>query len=154
MRATLIPTARLIWFSMALLGFGCLGLSAQAADLKLEAQLVWGTDAAQSPDPKHKPVEADIRKKLKELPLKWANYFEVNRKSLDLPPKGLKKVNLSEKCDLEVQILDNSKLQVSLFGKGEQVVKRTQALPKGEMLVLGGNAPNDTAWLVIVKRIE
>jgi len=34
------------------------------------------------------------------------------------------------------------------------VVKRTQALPKGEILVLGGNAPNATAWLIILNRIE
>jgi hypothetical protein len=27
-------------------------------------------------------------------------------------------------------------------------------LPKGEILVLGGNAPNASAWLVIVKRID
>jgi hypothetical protein len=33
-------------------------------------------------------------------------------------------------------------------------VKRTQALPKGEILVLGGNAPNASAWLVILKRID
>jgi len=33
-------------------------------------------------------------------------------------------------------------------------VKRKQSLPKGEMLVLGGNAPNSTAWLVALKRIE
>jgi hypothetical protein len=34
------------------------------------------------------------------------------------------------------------------------VVRRIQKLPKGEILVFGGNAPNATAWLVILKRIE
>ena len=32
-------------------------LEASAADLKLEAILVWGTNEATSPNPKHKPVE-------------------------------------------------------------------------------------------------
>jgi hypothetical protein len=41
-----------------------------------------------------------------------------------------------------------------LFGKGEQVVKRTQSIPKGETLALGGNAPNSTAWLVVLRRKE
>jgi len=45
-------------------------------------------------------------------------------------------------------------VEVSLIGKGKEVVKRTQALPKGEILVLGGNAPNATAWLVILKRTD
>ena len=43
--------------------------SAQTATLKLEAQLLWGTNDGTSPNPKHKPVGPEIRKKLKELPL-------------------------------------------------------------------------------------
>jgi hypothetical protein len=31
-------------------------------------------------------------------------------------------------------------------------LKRTQALPKGETLVLGGNAPNATSWFVVLKQ--
>ena len=42
-------------------------------------------------------------------------------------------------------------LEVTLIGKGKEVVKRKQSLPKGEMLVLGGNAPNSTAWLVVLE---
>ena len=43
---------------------------------------------------------------------------------------------------------------VALFGKGKETLRRMQNLPKGEMLVLGGNAPNATGWLVVLKRIE
>jgi hypothetical protein len=32
--------------------------------------------------------------------------------------------------------------------------KRTQPLGKGEMIVLGGNAPNSTCWLLTLKRLE
>jgi hypothetical protein len=53
-----------------------------------------------------------------------------------------------------VKKLAGSEVEVSLMGKGKEVVKRKQSLPKGEMLVLGGNAPNSTAWLVLLKRIE
>ena len=129
---------------------------ALAADpeLKLEAQLIWGTNDKASPDPKHKPVSDEVRKKLRDLPLKWTNYFEVNRKMLTIPVSALKKESLSDKCAVEIKNLGRSKVEVSLFGKGEQVVKRTQDLPAGETLVLGGNAPNSTAWLVLVKRVE
>ncbi|HWQ92463.1 MAG TPA: hypothetical protein VN673_12395 [Clostridia bacterium] len=127
---------------------------AQSADIKVETQLVWATNDSSSPDPAHKPVQPDLRKRLKELPFKWSNYFEVNRKDVELAANAKQKVELSEKCDLEVKNLGNSMIEVALYGKGEKVVKRTQTLPKGEILVLGGNAPNETAWLVVVKRVK
>lgn len=124
------------------------------AELKVETQLIWGTNDKESPDPKHKKVSDEVKKKLQELPLKWTNYFEVNRKMLSIPMSSLKKEALSEKCAVEIKNLGKSKVEVALYGKGEQVVKRTQELPAGETLVLGGNAPNATAWLVFVKRVE
>ncbi len=71
-----------------------------------------------------------------------------------MPLSGVKKVPLSEKCAIEVKNLGQSSVELTLFGKGAQVLKRTQALPKGETLVLAGNAPNATAWLVVLKRLE
>ena len=126
----------------------------QAATVKLQVQLLWGTNDDRSPDPKHKPVEADVREKLKELPLKWSHYFEVNRSDFELPPSAAIRVPLSEKCEVEVRSMGGSKVEVVLYGKGKETLRRTQALPKGEMLLLGGNAPNATAWLVVLKRIE
>jgi hypothetical protein len=127
----------------------------QAAELKLQTQLVWGTDDSKPPEGKdYKPVEPAIQKKLHELPLKWKNYFEVKRTDFTVAPAGTKKVPLSEKCELNVLNQSNSTVEVSLIGKGKEVVKRTQSLPKGEILVLGGNAPNASAWLVILKRLE
>jgi hypothetical protein len=129
-------------------------VAAADPDLKLEAQLIWGTNDPQSPDPKHKAVDPDVLKKLSALPLKWSNYFSVNRKGFSVSPTAPATVPLSDKCRLEVKHLGGAQIEVALFGKGEQVLKRTQALPKGEILVLAGNAPNDTAWLVTLKRVE
>jgi hypothetical protein len=144
----------LLWFiiSSFIVRMGEAQVSGQ--DLKLEVQLVWATNDKQSPDSKHTPVDADIRKKLEELPLKWTNYFRVNRNLLEVPAGSTKKASLSEKCSLEVKNVGHSLIEVSLFGKGEQVVKRTQSIPKGETLALGGNAPNSTAWLVVLRRKE
>lgn len=128
--------------------------AAGSSELKYEAQLIWATNDKKSPDPKHKPVEPEVKKKLGELPLKWENYFEVNRKQFTVAKSGNTRLPMSEKCSIEVKQLEGDKVEVSLFGKGEAVLKRTQALPKGELLVLGGNAPNETAWLVTLKRIE
>jgi hypothetical protein len=131
------------------------GGGAQAADLKLQAFLLWGTDDSKPPEGKaYQPANPEIRQKLKDLPLKWANWFEVRRKDFEVPQGVTKEVVMSEKCQVNVRKLAGPELEVSLIGKGKEVVKRRQSLPKGEMLVLGGNAPNSTAWVVVLKRIE
>jgi hypothetical protein len=130
-----------------------LGVSeGRATDLKLEAQLLWGTDDTKPPPGKNwKPADPAVTKK---IPLKWKNYFEVNRKSFVAKAGETRKEPMSDKCQIEVKNLDNSNVEVTLFGKGREVMNRKQALPKGEILVLGGNAPNDTAWLVILRQAE
>ena len=154
MRAKPGTAGALLWVCAALLFLGA-AAQCDAAEMKLQTQLVWGTDDSKPPEGKdYKPVEPAIQKKLKELPLKWKNYFEVRRTDFSVVPTVLKTVSLSEKCELHVLGQKDSTVEVSLIGKGKEVVKRTQTLPKGEILVLGGNAPNATAWLVIVKRVD
>ncbi len=138
----------LAWLTLAVTG-------AQAAEVKLQAFLLWGTDDSKPPEGKaYRPVNPEIRRKLKELPLKWTNWFEVKRVECEVAEGASKEVTVSDKCQLNVSKLAGSELEVTLIGKGKEVVKRKQSLPKGEMLVLGGNAPNATAWLVVLKRIE
>src|SRR5664279_2145692 len=155
MRATLIPATGLLWFSTALTLLAGGELRTQAAGMKFQAFLVWGTDDSKPPEGKdYKPVTAEIKQKLKELPLKWANWFEVNRKDFAVAEGKVSEVHMSEQCQVNVKKLAGSEVEVTLIGKGKEVVKRKQSLPIGEMLVLGGNAPNSTAWLVVLKRVE
>lgn len=155
MRAKLIRATRPIWLGTILLLTAGAGWGAQAADLKLQAFLLWGTDDSKPPEGKtYQPASPEIRQKLKDLPLKWTNWFEVRRVDFVVPEGGTKEVAISQKCQVNVRKLAGPELEVSLVGKGKEVVKRKQALPKGEFLVLGGNAPNSTAWLVVLKRIE
>ena len=157
MRLKATSVCRLAWLSVALAGLASIpspGVAAAEANLKLEALLIWGTNDTRSSDPTHIPVTPEVQKKLQELPFKWTSYFVINRKVLEVAPRGLTKVSMSDKCDIQVKKLDNSTLEVSLFGKHEHVLKRTQALPKGETLVLGGNAPNATSWFVVLKQTE
>jgi hypothetical protein len=144
-----------VWLSSVLLALTCLHSGAQSADMKLRAYLVWGTDDTKPPEGKnYKPVESDIDKKLKNLPLKYKHYFEVNRTNFTLGPAGIRKVPVSERCELEVKSVGNSNVEVALFGKGKEAARQKQPLPKDETLVVSGNAPNATAWLVVLKRIE
>jgi hypothetical protein len=155
MRAKVIPATGLVWFSITLVLLACGEARAQPGGMKLQAFLLWGTDESKPPEGKtYKPIEPDIRQKLKDLPLKWTNWFEVNRVACAVPQGAVKEVPVSEKCQVNVKKNTGSEVEVSLIGKGKEVVKRKQSLPKGEILVLGGNAPNSTAWLVVLKRIE
>ena len=138
--------------ALCLLAFST--FAARAADMKVEAQLIWATSETKSPNPKHKPVDADVRQKLASLPLKWTHFFEENRKALNVAAGATQKAVLSDKSAVEVKHLSGEKVQVTYFGEGKEVWKGVQLLPKGEILVLGGNAPGDSAWLVTLKRVE
>jgi hypothetical protein len=150
-----IASANLVaWLCAVFFLFATASAHAASGDMKVEVQLIWATNDKQDPNPNHKPVAPEILEKLKQLPLKWANYFEVNKVTLDIPKGESRKGKLSDKCEVEVKNLDGAQVEVALIGKGDPVWKRIQSLPKGEVLVLGGNAPNSTAWLVALKRIK
>jgi hypothetical protein len=128
---------------------------ASGGDFHLQAQLLWATDGEKPPEGKnYKPVDPAIAKKLKDIPLKWKNYFEVNRTNFMVAAAAVRKVAVSEKCQLEVSTRGDSSLEVKLIGKGKEVIKRTQSLPPGEILAVGGNSPNDTGWLVVIRQLR
>jgi hypothetical protein len=154
MRIRLVPATLAFGFVTALVLAAGSVFSAQAGDSKFQAILAWGTDDTKPPEGKEsKPLDPEIRKQLKSL--KWKNYFEVRRVDFVVPPGAMKKTNMSDKCEIEVKDLGSPNIEVALFGKGKEVtrVKRVP-LPKGEIFVPYGNAPNETAWLVILRRIE
>ena len=97
--------------------------------MKLQAFLLWGTDDSKPPEGKaYKPVEPDIRQKLKDLPLKWTNWFEVNRKDFAVPQGAIKEVPMSEKCQVNVKKLGGSEVG-SLPHRQGQRGGETQAVP-------------------------
>src|SRR6266478_6362539 len=118
MRAKLRPVGALGWVCGALAILALARVDAYPADLKLQTQLVWGTDDSKPPEGKdYKPVEPAIQRKLKDLPLKWKNYFEVKRTDFSVTPGVVKKVPISDKCEINVLCQSNATLEVSLIGK-------------------------------------
>jgi hypothetical protein len=149
--------SRLSTAHLTCLALGCFlltGLSVQvlADELKLEAQLIWGTNDEKSPNPKHKPVDSQVAKKLKKLPFKWQHYFEVNRQQFTVAQGETKKIVLSKDCEITVRNAGNHSVEMHIFGKGECIGKISQALPKDELLVTGGNAANFTSWFVVLRQ--
>ena len=126
----------------------------QAADLKLDLQLIWGTNDPQSSDPKHKPVEPALAKKMGKSPFKWKNYFEISRKQIAVAPNATQKATMSEHCTVQVKNLGDGRIEVTLIGKGKTVRKDTHVLKNG-MFVIGGDvANNDTSWFVVVNEAK
>ena|ERR1041385_4160370 len=150
--STLIAAAALV---AAFATFGQTnGQSPAKPDKKIEIQLLWGTDAAKSPNPAHKPVEADIQRRLRSSPLKWTNYFLVKKMTVSVPRRQATRQPISDKCAIEIQDLGNTMLELSFYGKDKKVEKRKQALPRGDVFVYSGNAPGTNAWLLVLKRLD
>jgi hypothetical protein len=126
------------------------GVSARAADkdLKLEAQLVLGSNDAQT---NGRPVSAQIEKKLKHLPLKWGHYSVVNSQQFTLAKNESKDVSLSSECQISVTNLGGERVKLTLMGNGQNVGKITQSLKKGQALVAGGNAGNN---IVVLRQMD
>ena len=121
--------------------------------MKIQAILVWGTDEPKPPEGKnYKPLDEEIQKRLRAL--KWKRYFEVKRIDFTATTGSSKKIAVSDKCELDVQALGNSKIEVVLYGKGKEAARVKGVLPKNEILVPGGDAPNENAWLVVLKRLD
>lgn len=154
MKSNRFSTIRLACAALGFLLMTALAGSVQAGELKLEAILIWGTNDEKSPDPKHKAVDPRMAKKLKKLPFKWRNYFEVNRVKFTVAEDQTQKVELSKECKIKVRNLGKNTVEVYLFGKGELVSKITQSLAKDECFVTGGNAANLTAWFVVLRQAD
>lgn len=153
MRQKAFPTGILVWLAAVLMLGGGISRARAAEELKLKVLLVWATDDAKPPEGKdYKPLNPELRKQLNYL--KWKNYFLVKETNAVASTVATNKVALSDKCHIEVKALGNSMVEATLFGKGKEASKVKQTLPKGNILVVGGNAPNETAWLIILKRLE
>src|SRR6185503_19448416 len=111
-------TIRLGLVAFAFLAMIC---TAVAAERKMEARLIWGTNEDKSPDPQHKRLDGELAQKLHKMPLKWKNFFEVNRQVFTITDTNYTKVVMSKKCSIEVK--DKSaespeKVTVKLYAEG------------------------------------
>jgi hypothetical protein len=140
-----------LWLALALV---C-GVASQveAANLKVEAKLIWGANEEKSPNPAHKPVQKELAEKLRKV-FKWKYYFEVNRQVKTVPSRGSNRFELSDKCAIEIRELEGPVVVVKLVGDGKEVNKTTKPLRKGEWFAYAGDDKNDCAWFVIISELD
>ncbi len=139
------------WIPVALMGvFLALNPCATAAaETKFQARLVWGTDEMKPDKANLKEIDDKTKEKLKAV-FKWKNYFEVDAQTVVVLPNELKKVKMSNKCDIEIQDLGEDGFEVKLFGEGKLTKKVKQVFPSGDCLVLAGDDKNANAWFVML----
>jgi hypothetical protein len=145
---------RSIRFGFAALAFSLSLGAAMAAERKVEARLIWATNDEKSPNPKHKALDGDLAKKLHDMPLKWKNYFEVNRMVFTINDARYTNIVMSKKCSIEVKDKGGNNVTVKLYGEGKQVNRVDKPLPKGEVLTIGGDAKDNNAWLITVRPVS
>jgi len=121
--------------------------------LNIESQLVWGSNTT-NPPPKLRLVGPKMSARLANSPFKWDHYYEVNRQTTGVKLNEKKRVTMSKNCEIVITNLGDSQIKLDVFGKGQLVNTVTQSLPKGELLVVGGNAEDSTAWFVILRQAE
>lgn len=144
----------LIFFILLVSVISACWVQAGPSELDLEAQLIWGTNDEKSPDPNHKDVDPAVAKKLSHSPYKWKNYFEVNRQKTSVAAGTTQKLVMSKQCEIEIKNLNDDRIEVKLFGNKKPVSRHVTALPPGQIFIVGGDAKNDTAWLIVIKRAE
>ena len=146
------PFRRSLHFGVALLlalVFAC-PVPLQAANLKMEAKLVWGSN---EPSKDHKPVDAAVAEKLQAC-FKWKYYYVMNTVVADVPNRETRKLKISDPCTIEITELEGPKIEVKVIGKGVPVSKTVKQIVKGEFITIGGDAENKSAWFIVLTQLE
>jgi len=123
-----------------------LAAAASAADLKLEARLVWGTNDEKG-GPNCKPVDPALYDKLHGT-FKWKSYFEITNRIAGIPLNQTRDLKMSDHCTLRVKNLGGSRVEINCIGEGKEVHKGAYTLTPPKWVVLGGNSTNNTAWFI------
>lgn len=127
-------------------------VAAQAADLKLEAKLVWGTNDDKG-DTACKETDNDLASKLHGM-FKWKNYYDITNRTAAIALNKSCDLKMSDRCTLQIKNLGNSRIEINCIGQGKQACKGTYTLTPPKWVVLGGNAVNDTAWFIALRSVD
>ncbi|HEY3861759.1 MAG TPA: hypothetical protein VGO59_07720 [Verrucomicrobiae bacterium] len=120
--------------------------AASAADLKLEARLIWGANDEKG-GPNCKPVDAVLASKLNRS-FKWKGYFEITNEIASIPVNKTRDLRMSPECTLRIKNLGGSRVEINFIGQGKEVHKGSYTLAPPNWLVLGGDCTNNTAWFI------
>lgn len=143
---------RLFQITLAGLALSLMALSSRAADLNLEARLIWGSNDEKE-SVKYEPLDPVLSEKLHRM-FKWRNYFEITNKSASIALNKSAELKMSGACTIRIKNLGSSRVEVSCIGHGKQVHRGAYTLVPPQWLVLGGNDSANTAWFVGLRAVD
>jgi len=74
---------------------------------------------------------------------------------VELPAGQAKKgIKLSDHCSLDMKNLGEDRVEALLYGEGKPVSKHVEKLTKDWPVVFGGDAKNNTAWLIVIQKTD
>jgi hypothetical protein len=122
----------------------------RAEAISYYVQLVRAGDATIPLEPNSKRVGPRLIRKF-QGPLKWTEYWEIERQELTLLPGHAVRVSLRKSCDVEIDLTDGRHRTVTAFENGK-IVART-SIPIGEaMTLIGSDRDERSAWFIVVRR--
>lgn len=150
-------TGRRLFGLVVLVALAVSGLGAPAAaamEIRLRAQLVWGTNDEGPKDGKYPELSGKLKEKLARV-FKWKDYYQIKDQRFSVEPGEARRVKMSDKCELQLKVIDDFTLEVQLFGEGTLVKtlrQPLQALRQGELAVLAGDSKEKfgDAWFVVL----
>jgi hypothetical protein len=130
------------------LAFHLAAPAAPAADLKLEAKLIWG--ANNRPDTvKYNAADPALAATLRRN-FKWTNYYEITNLAAVIPLRQTRLLRLSDRCTVSIQNLGPSLVAVDCLNQGKPISKGTNTLP----CIYSGTNLDDTAWFIRLRSLD
>jgi len=130
------------------LALGLAGGRAPAADLRLEAKLIWGANDGPA-TVKYNLADPALAAALRHN-FKWTNYYEITNLTTVIPLQQSRDVKMSDRCTLKIRNLGSGQVAIDCIARGQQISKGTNTLP----LILGSNETNKTAWFVSLRAAD
>jgi hypothetical protein len=148
-------TTSFVRLFLVLVLVGLTPVQIQAAELKVELKLIWGTNGKTSPNPKHKPVDEVTAAKLRKV-FTWTNYYEINRVTGTVPSRSTNSFHMSKDCTIQIKELEGPNVEVKLIGEGKPVIKATHHLSKSQTITLASECrdKDGNAWFVLITELD
>ncbi|MGA3180108.1 MAG: hypothetical protein ABSF38_07190 [Verrucomicrobiota bacterium] len=124
--------------------------AARAADLRLQATLIWGANDSPA-TVNHQLAGPALSASLRSCTAsKWTNYYEITNLTTVIPLQQSRDVKMSDRCTLKIRNLGSGQVAIDCIARGQQISKGTNTLP----LILGSNETNKTAWFVSLRAAD
>jgi hypothetical protein len=120
------------------------------ASVTLWVQLVHATRGEAVQFAGWKPIGPELNKRLSDV-FRWSDYYEVARKEVAVEPGKLAKVRLVGEHDVAISFKSPTQMEVRLYRDG-RLVRKAQRSLKQHMTIMGGDANQNEAWFVVVRR--